>query len=131
MPIYLISWILLAVFARLASRAFGGNRSFREQLNVLGFAYFVPLYFFVALDFFLVGPAYSWNLAASRGLYGPGLQAFMRTLGFLYVGIPFTWAPILAGVAIKVTEKFPSWKTVVITLIAIIPPNALFMILIR
>ena len=131
LPMYLTAWLSLAGFARLATKAFGGERSFREYLNVLGFAYFVPLYFFVAFDFFLVGPAYSWNLAASRGLYGTELQSFAKILGLLYVGIPFSWAPVLAFVGIKSTERVSWWKAVVITVIALIPPNALFTLLIR
>jgi hypothetical protein len=131
LPMYLTAWILLALFARLASKEFGGNRSFRENLNVLGFAYFVPLYFFVVFDFFLIGPAYSWNLAAARGMYGTEVQRFASVLGFLYIGIPFTWSPILTGIAIRSIEKFPLWKTLVVTLLAIIPPNALFTVFIR
>ena len=131
LPMYLTAWILLAGFARLACRAFGGNRSSRENLNVLGFAYFVPLYFFVVFDFFLIGPAYSWNLAAARGIYGTEIQRFASVFGFLYIGIPFIWAPILTAIAVRSIEKFSLWKTLVVTLIAIIPPNALFTMLIR
>jgi len=132
LPMYLTAWILLAGFASLVGKAFGGKGSFRENLNVLGFAHFVPLYFFVVFDFFLVGSAYSWNLAASRGLYGVELQSFARTQGFLYVGIPFgVWAPILTVIAIKTTQKISLWKAMAVTLIAMIPANALFTILIR
>lgn len=131
LPMYLTAWILLALFARLVSKAFGGKRCFKEFLNVFGFAYFVPLYFFVVFDFFLIGPAYSWNLAAARGIYGAEVRSFASVLGFLYIGIPFTWAPILAFVAIRSVEKMPWLKAVAVTLIAIIPPNALFTVFIR
>lgn len=101
-------------------------------MNVLGFAYFVPLYFFVLFDFFLIGPLYSWNLAANRGLYGPGIQGFATVLGFLYIAIPFgVWAPISTVIAIKVAEEISLWKDVGFTLIAMIPPNVLFTILVR
>ena len=132
LPMYLIAWILLSGFAYLAARAFGVKESFKKNLNVLGFAYFVPLYFFVILDFFLIGPAYSWNLAAARGLHGPGVQAIATTLGFLYVGIPFgILAPILTVIAVKGTKRLSLWKAVVVALIALIAPNTLFAILIR
>ncbi len=131
LPMYLTAWILLTPFAHLMSKALGGNRSFRENLNVLGFAYFIPLYFFVVFDFFLIGPAYSWNLAAGRGIYGAEIQRLASTFGFLYIGIPFTWAPILTGAAVRSMEKFPWWKVLIVTLVAIIPPNVLFTIFIR
>lgn len=132
LPMYLTAWILLSGSARLAAKIFGGRGSFKENLNVLGFAYFVPLYFFVVFDFFLIGPVYSWNLAANRGLYGPGIQDFATVLGFLYIAISFgVWAPILTAIAIKITERISLWKAVVVTLIAMIPPNVLFTILIR
>lgn len=132
LPMYLIAWILLSGSAYLAARAFGVKESLKKDLNILGFAYFVPLYFFVVLDFFLIGPAYSWNLAAARGLHGSGIQTIVTTLGFLYIGIPFgVWAPILTVIAVKTAKKLSLWKTVVVALIALIPPNTLFTILIR
>ncbi len=93
--------------------------------------YFVPLYFFVVFDFLLIGPAYSWNLAASRGLYGAELERFARTLPFLYGGIPFSWALILAFVTIRSVEKMPWLKAAAVTLVVIIPANALFTVFIR
>jgi len=132
LPVYIVAWILLSGFAYLGARAFGVKESLKEDLNVLGFAYFVPLYFFVVLDFFLIGPAYSWNLAAARGLYGPVIQSIAESLGFLYIGIPFgVWAPVLTVIAVKKTKGLSLWKAVLVALIALIPPNALFMILIR
>ena len=86
---YVTAWILLAGFARLAGKAFGVKGSFRENINVLGFVYFAPLYLFVVFDFFLIGPAHSRNLAASQGLYGMELQSLAKTLGFLYVTLPW------------------------------------------
>jgi len=131
-PMYLSAWILLAGCAHVAAKAFGGKGSFRENLNVLGFAYFVPLYFFVVIDFFLIGPAYSWNLAAARGLYGSGIQSLATAIGFLYVAIPFgVWAPILSVIAIKTAQRISIWKAVAVTLIAMIPVIALFGLLIR
>lgn len=132
LPMYLTCWILLAGFARLVAKPFGGKGSFKENLNVLGFAYFVPLYFFVIFDFFLIGPAYSWNLAAARGLYGIEIQRFATAIGFLYIGLPFgVWAPILAVMGIKSAERISLWRAVPVTLIAMIPAMALFSILIR
>ena len=86
LPMYLAAWVLLAGSARLVGKAFLGKGSLKQNLNVLGFAYFVPLYFFVVFDFLLIGPAYSWNLAASRGLYGAELERFARTLPFSTAG---------------------------------------------
>lgn len=132
LPMYITAWILLSGSAYLAARAFGVKESFKKDLNVLGFAYFVPLYFFVVLDFFLIGPAYSWNLTAARGLYGSRIQTIATILGFLYIGIPFgVWAPILTIMAVKGTKRLSLWKTLVVVLIALIPLNTLFMILIR
>lgn len=132
LPMYLIAWVLLAGFAYLVTKHFKAKRSFKEILNVLGFAYFVPLYFFVIFDFFLVGPAYSWNLAALRGFYGEGIQSFMEVLEVAYIAIPFgVLAPVLTVIAIKNTQKISLWKSVVVTLIAMIPPIALFAIFIR
>jgi hypothetical protein len=132
LPMYIVSWILLSGFAYLGARAFGVKESFKKDLNVLGFAYFVPLYFFVVIDFFLIGPAYSWNLAAARGLHGTAIQTFATISGFLYVGIPFgVWAPILTVIHIKRTKRLSLWKAVVVAVFALIPPYALFTIFIR
>ncbi len=132
LPMYLTAWVLLAGSARFVAKTLGGKGSFKKILNVLGFAFFVHLYFFVVFDLFLIGPAYSWNLAAARGLYGPGIQSFASALAFFYIGFPFgIWAPLLTLIAIKAAERISLWKAVVVTLIAMIPSYALFTILIR
>ncbi len=127
LPLYLAAWVLTAGLARTAGKTLGGAGSLKDNLNVLGYSYFVPLLFFAVADFFLIGPAYSWKLAAISGLYGPMIQGLAKALDILYVAVPFgILAPAFTLVAIKNIQRVNSRKALAITAIALIPANMLF-----
>jgi hypothetical protein len=130
LPVYLATWAVLSIIAHSAGKKLQGTGTLKQSLNVLGYAYFVPLLFFAAADFLLIVPAYSWKTAALAGLYGPAIQTVLSIIDILYVAIPFgLFAPVYTYIAIKNIQKFSSRKALAITALSIIPASMMFAVI--
>ncbi len=99
----------------------------QQNLNVLGFAYLVPLDFFAGADFFLIGPEYSWNTAALAWLHVPEIQSILSFVNVLYVVVSFgLLSPAYTFLAVRKAHDDSGKKALAIAAVALMPTSLIF-----
>jgi hypothetical protein len=130
-PIMFAIWILMAGSARFLSILFNGKVTFKQYLCLFGFSFFTFLILQTIVDIIFSGFMKDFELLALKMEYGPLVAKIVTWFPMIVYPAILAIGGIYNGIVTQEGEKYPFWKTVLVSVLTAFWPIIFIAVLIR